>query len=56
MASIGLFFFSAWQAAHAQPLPSAAELQQLAPNASLSTLDLALTAYACASHSEGTSC
>ncbi|MBV4543168.1 murein L,D-transpeptidase catalytic domain family protein [Pseudomonas sp. RW4S2] len=53
LASLGLFFLSAWQAAHAQPLPSAAELQQLAPNASLSTLDLALTAYACASHSEG---
>ncbi|ELF6205333.1 TPA: murein L,D-transpeptidase catalytic domain family protein [Pseudomonas putida] len=51
-ASIGLFFLSAWHAAHAQPLPSAAELQQLAPNASLSTLALALTAYACASHSD----
>ncbi|MEN5303627.1 murein L,D-transpeptidase catalytic domain family protein [Pseudomonas sp. TWI628] len=53
VASIGLFFLCAWQAAHAQPLPSAAELQQLAPNASLSTLNLALTAYACASHSDG---
>ncbi|WP_085677339.1 MULTISPECIES: murein L,D-transpeptidase catalytic domain family protein [unclassified Pseudomonas] len=52
VASIGLFFLSAWQAAHAQPLPTAAELQQLAPNASLSTLALALTAYACASHRE----
>ncbi|BDM22442.1 murein L,D-transpeptidase catalytic domain family protein [Pseudomonas sp. LRP2-20] len=52
VASFGLFFLGAWQIAQAQPLPSAAELQQLAPNASLSTLALALTAYACASHSE----
>ena len=52
VASFGLFFLSAWQAAHAQPLPSAAELQQLAPNASLSALGMALTAYACASHGE----
>ncbi|WP_374755307.1 murein L,D-transpeptidase catalytic domain family protein [Pseudomonas putida] len=53
VASIGLYFLCAWQTAHAQPLPSAAELQQLAPNANLSTLNLALTAYACASHSDG---
>lgn len=52
VASFGLFFLSAWQAAHGQPLPSAAELQQLAPNASLSALGMALTAYACASHGE----
>ena len=52
VASIGLFFLTAWHTAHAQPLPSAAELQQLAPNASLSTLALALTAYTCASHND----
>ncbi|KIY40527.1 hypothetical protein TZ03_10230 [Pseudomonas sp. 10-1B] len=52
VASIGLFFLSAWHTAYAQPLPSAAELQQLAPSASLSTLALALTAYTCASHSD----
>jgi len=48
----GLFFLSAWHTAHAQPLPSAAELQRLAPTASLSTLSLALTAYRCASHND----
>lgn len=52
VASIGLFFLSAWPAAYAQSLPSAAELQQLAPNANLSTLALALTAYSCASHND----
>ncbi|EPJ2810567.1 murein L,D-transpeptidase catalytic domain family protein [Pseudomonas putida] len=52
VASIGLFFLSAWHAAYAQSLPSAAELQQLAPNANLSTLALALTAYSCASHND----
>ena len=52
VASIGLFFLSAWHTAQAETLPSAAELQQLAPNANLSTLSLALTAYECASHSD----
>ncbi len=52
-ASIGLFFLGAWHTAHAQTLPSAADLQQLAPNASLSALTLALTAYECASQSDG---
>lgn len=51
-ASIGLIFLSAWHTAQAETLPSAAELQQLAPNANLSTLSLALTAYECASHSD----
>ncbi|AGN81578.1 murein L,D-transpeptidase catalytic domain family protein [Pseudomonas putida] len=51
VAGIGLCFLSTGHAADAQPLPSAAELQQLAPNASLSTLALALSAYTCASHS-----
>ncbi|MDD2047733.1 murein L,D-transpeptidase catalytic domain family protein [Pseudomonas putida] len=50
VASIGLFFLSAWNTAQAETLPSAADLQQLAPNANLSTLTLALTAYECASH------
>ncbi|MFJ4387201.1 murein L,D-transpeptidase catalytic domain family protein [Pseudomonas sp. NPDC089408] len=53
VATFGLFFLSAWHSAQAQSLPSAAELQQLAPKASLSTLALALTAYDCASHSDG---
>ena len=35
------------------PLPSAKDLQKLAPQASLPTLELALTAYACASASQG---
>ncbi|WP_422420480.1 murein L,D-transpeptidase catalytic domain family protein [Pseudomonas sp. GZD-222] len=52
VASVGLFFLSAWHTAQAQTLPSAADLQQLAPNANLSTLTLALTAYECASHSD----
>ncbi|WP_136475762.1 murein L,D-transpeptidase catalytic domain family protein [Pseudomonas sp. DG56-2] len=52
VASVGLLLLSAWHTAFAQALPSAAELQQLAPNASLSTLALALTAYSCASHSD----
>ncbi|TDF83273.1 murein L,D-transpeptidase catalytic domain family protein [Pseudomonas sp. H9] len=50
-AGFGLFFLSAWHTAEAQTLPTAAELQRLAPSASLSTLGLALTAYECASHS-----
>ena len=37
----------------AMPLPSAKDLQKLAPQASLPTLELALTAYACASASQG---
>ena len=52
VATVGLFFLGAWHTAQAQTLPSAAELQQLAPNASLSALTLALTAYECASHSD----
>lgn len=51
-ASIGLFFLGAWLPAQAHSLPSAAELQQLAPNASVETLALALTAYTCASHND----
>ncbi|CAD5106899.1 murein L,D-transpeptidase catalytic domain family protein [Zestomonas carbonaria] len=52
-ASFGLFLATcAWQSAHAQRLPSAQELQRLAPNANLSALRLALTAYQCASQGD----
>lgn len=56
MAIAGLIILGAWHSAQAQSLPSAAELQRLAPAASLATLALALTAYHCASQGEGTTC
>ncbi|MGH8761228.1 MAG: murein L,D-transpeptidase catalytic domain family protein, partial [Burkholderiales bacterium] len=43
-----------WQSATAASLPSATELQHLAPAAKLSALQLALTAYRCATSSQGT--
>ncbi|MBH3383451.1 murein L,D-transpeptidase catalytic domain family protein [Pseudomonas juntendi] len=53
MAIAGLIILGAWHSAQAQSLPSAAELQRLAPAASLATLALALTAYHCASQGGG---
>lgn len=45
----GLLLITSGFSAQAQPLPSAADLQRLAPTASLTALKLALTAYQCAS-------
>ncbi|UVE18737.1 murein L,D-transpeptidase catalytic domain family protein [Pseudomonas sp. LS44] len=50
--SLAIFLAGALQHTYAQSLPSAAELQRLAPDASLSTLRLALTAYQCASQNQ----
>lgn len=45
----GLLLITTGFHAQAQPLPSAADLQRLAPTASINALKLALTAYHCAS-------
>ncbi|MGY4534430.1 hypothetical protein ACVW0Y_003570 [Pseudomonas sp. TE3786] len=48
----GLLLLTTSFAAKAQPLPSATDLQRLAPSASLTALKLALTAYQCASQAD----
>lgn len=48
----GLLALTSGFAAQAQTLPSATDLQRLAPSASLTALKLALTAYHCASQTE----
>lgn len=52
VAGASLVAVCAWQSAAAASLPSAKELQHLAPTADLSALQLALTAYQCASSSQ----